>query len=202
MAAPREPWSHNIAYFPFIVGVARLRPRRSAIDVGTANGMLASRLAEFIPTVVGLDAHIEQVEESRAAHPTPAGLRFELGNVLDTHLNDEPYDLVACSATLHHMDTEAGLARLRELTAPGGTLVIVGLALDSTTRDRFIHLLTRVPIRLARARRGWHDHGAPTAYASESWTDMRRYALAALPGARFRRRLYWRYSVVWERPTE
>jgi SAM-dependent methyltransferase len=199
--AERPPWSHNIAYFPFVDKVARQRTRRSAIDVGTANGMLAARLATFIPIVVGLDAHAEQVTEASAAHPTPPGLRFELGDVLATRLADEPYDFVACSATLHHMDTTAGLVRLRDLTAPGGTLVIVGLAFDSTGSDRVIHELTRVPIRLARAFRGWSNHGGPTAYASESWTDMRRYVQAALPGAVFRRRLYWRYSVVWDRPS-
>ena len=199
--AARPAWSHNIAYFPFVEKVAGKRARRSAIDVGTANGMLASRLAQFIPVVVGLDAHAEQVTEARIEHPAPPGLRFELGDVLDTQLADEPYDFVVCSATLHHMDTQAGLERLRELTAPGGTLVIVGLALDSTGYDRFIHLLTRVPIRLARAARGWSNHGGPTAYATETWTDMKRFVRATLPGATFRRRLYWRYSVVWDRPS-
>lgn len=201
MAVAKKPWSHNIAYFPFIVKVARRKARRSAIDVGTANGMLAAQLAEFIPVVVGLDARQEQVDEASAAHPTPVGLRFELGDVLTVKLKDEPYDFVACSATLHHMDAEAGLARLRELTAPGGTLVIVGLAFDSTAWDRFVHFATRVPIRLARARHGWFNHGAPVANASESWTDMRRFVREALPGATFSKRLYWRYSVVWDRPT-
>jgi 2-polyprenyl-3-methyl-5-hydroxy-6-metoxy-1,4-benzoquinol methylase len=199
--ATKAPWSHNIAYFPFIVNVARKRTRRSAIDVGTANGMLAAELARYIPTVVGLDAHAEQVESARAAHPDVVGLRFEQGDVLTTHLSDEPYDFVACSATLHHMDTAAGLARLRELTAPGGTLVIVGLAFDSTTWDRIVHAATRVPIRLARVSHGWYQHGGPVANAKESWSDIRSAVAAALPGAVFRKRLYWRYSVVWERPT-
>jgi len=200
MAAAKKPWSHNIAYFPFIVKVAKRKVRRSAIDVGTANGMLAAQLAEFIPVVVGLDAHHEQVTEAAAAHPTPPGLRFEEGDVLVTHLSGEPFDFVACSATLHHMDAEAGLARLRELTAPGGTLVIVGLAFDTTGWDRLVHFTTRVPIRLARARHGWFNHGGPVANASESWSEMRRFVREELPGATFRRRLYWRYSVVWDRP--
>jgi ubiquinone/menaquinone biosynthesis C-methylase UbiE len=196
---PRAPWSHNIAYFPFIAKVAGRKPRHSAIDVGTANGMLAAKLAVFIPSVLGLDAHAEQVTEATAAHPDVPGLRFEHGNVLNTRLSDEPYDFVACSATLHHMDTTAGLERLRELTAPGGTLVIVGLAFDSTGWDRLIHFATRIPIRVARALRGWYNHGGPVANASESWADMRRLVRATLPGATFRRRLYWRYSVVWDR---
>jgi len=200
MSATREPWSHNIAYFPFIVDVARKRRPSSAIDVGTANGMLAARLAEFVPSVVGLDAHVEQVAEASAEYPNTPGLRFELGDVLATRLAEEPFAFVACSATLHHMDARAGLERLRDLTAPGGTLVIVGLAFDSTPLDRFVHVLTRVPIRLARARRGWFNHGGPVANASESWSAMRGHVRDVLPGAAFRRRLYWRYSVVWDKP--
>jgi SAM-dependent methyltransferase len=198
---PKAPWSHNIAYFPFIVKVARRRPRRSAIDVGTANGMLASRLAAFIPEVVGLDAHREQVADATGSYHHVPGLRFELGDVLTTHLDDEPFDFVACSATLHHMDTGAGLERLRDLTATGGTLVIVGLAYDSTPWDRIVHAATRIPIRLARSRHGWYQHGGPVANAKESWGDIRRQVAAALPGAVFRKRLYWRYTVVWERPS-
>ena len=162
--------------------------------------MLASRLARYIPSVVGLDAHEEQVAEATANYPDVPGLRFVHGDVLTVRLPDEPFDFVACSATLHHMDTTAGLTRLRDLTAPGGTLVIIGLAFDTTRWDRIVHVATRVPIRLARAFRGWYNHGGPVANATESWSDMRRLVSATLPGAAFRRRLYWRYSVVWERP--
>lgn len=197
----KAPWSHNIAYFPFIVAVAKQRPRRSAIDVGTANGMLASQLADFIPSVVGLDAHQEQVDGARAEHPDVPGLTFVVGDVLSTTIPGEPFDFVACSATLHHMDTVAGLNRLRELTAPGGTLVIVGLAFDSTAWDRFTYLVKRVPIRLARARHGWYQHGGPVAGPKESWTEIRRLVEAALPAAKFRKRFYWRYSVVWNSPS-
>jgi hypothetical protein len=45
-------------------------------------------------------------------------------------------DLVACVATLHHLGLDRGLKRLRELTAPGGRLVVVGLARSSTALDR------------------------------------------------------------------
>lgn len=197
----KRPWSHNIVYFPFIVKQAKRRPRRSAIDVGTANGMLASQLAAFIPTVVGLDAHQEQVDGARAEHPDVPGLRFEQGDVLESRIGGEPFDFVACSATLHHMDTNAGLARLRELTAPGGTLVIVGLAFDSTTWDKFAYAVKRLPIRLARAWHGWYQHGGPVAGPKESWTETRQLVEAALPGAKFRKRFYWRYSVVWDRPS-
>ena len=197
---PKAPWNHNIAYFPFIEKVARTRPRRSALDVGSGDGMLAARLATFVPLVVGLDLHPEQVDGAAAIYEDRTGLQFVAGDVLGTILTDEPFDFVACSATLHHLDLLKGLARLRDLTAPGGTLVIVGLATNSTALDWILSALSILPVRLARVGRGWHEHGAPKRDPRESWTETRTAVSEILPGARFRRRLYWRYSVVWSKP--
>jgi hypothetical protein len=33
-----------------------------------------------------------------------------------------------------------------------------------------------------------------------TYRDMRRLATDVLPGARYRRHLYWRYSQVWAKP--
>lgn len=198
----RKPWNHNIAYFPFLEGVAEARPRRSALDVGSGDGMLAARLATSIPLVVGLDLHPEQVEGASAAYAGVAGLSFVAGDVLTTRLAGEPFDFVACSATLHHVDLLTGLNRLRELTAPGGTLAIVGLATNTTPLDWLLSALSIVPVRLARHGRGWHEHGAPKRDPQNSFREVRAAADSILPGAVFRRRLYWRYSVVWNRPVE
>jgi SAM-dependent methyltransferase len=198
---PPTPWNHNIAYFPFIEKVARSRTRRSAIDVGSGDGMLAARLADFIPTVVGLDLHSAQADGAAATYPSPHGLRFETGDVLTTRLPDERFDFVACSATIHHLDLVPALRRLRELTAPGGTLVIVGLATNSSVGDRIIAAASAIPVRVARIGRQWYDHGAPRQDPQDSWSDIRLAVRAELPGAVWRRRFYWRYSVVWDRPS-
>jgi SAM-dependent methyltransferase len=192
-----KAWNHNIAYFSFIERVARERARRSALDVGTGDGMLAAALSEFVPVVVGLDLHQEQVDAAAAAYGARPGLRFAAGDLLTTRLREEPFDFVAASAVLHHMELLPALHRLRELTAPGGTLAIVGLATNQSALDWILSGLAVVPARLARARRGWHEHGAPKMDPRDSWGDIRKSARALLPGARFRRRLYWRYSLVW-----
>ncbi len=196
-----EPWNHNIAYFSFIEKVASSRPRRSALDVGTGDGMLAARLSAAIPLVVGLDLHREQVDGAARTYPDRTRLRFEAGDFLTTRVSGEPFDFVACSATIHHVDLRAGLTRLRDLTAPGGTLVIVGLANNVTPLDWILSGLSILPVRLARAGRGWHEHGAPKRDPQDSWSEVREAVAEILPGAAFRRRLYWRYSVVWNRPS-
>jgi hypothetical protein len=100
---------------------------------------------------------IEKVASSRPRaserYPEPEGLRFVAGDLLTVSLPDAPFDLVACSATLRHVDLTAGLARQAELTAQGGTLVIVGLARNRSALDWALSALSILPVRAARA--GW-----------------------------------------------
>jgi len=197
-------WNHSTHYFPWVLRAveARLQGRRAAaaIDVGSGDGEIAARLTSLAEEVVGLDADAGQTDAARERHAERAGLRFETGDVLGTRLAEEPFDIVTCVACLHHLDLAAGLTRLKRLTAPGGVLVIVGLARDAGAVDR-LRTLVAVPVSsLMRRLRGWHDHGAPVREPEEDSAAVRRAVAEVLPGARFRRRLYWRYSVEWQAP--
>jgi SAM-dependent methyltransferase len=194
-------WNHNIEYFPFIVRVANERQRASAIDVGTGDGMLAAALARSIPLVVGLDSSAQQITIARANYPEIPGLRFEFGDALDPALAGEPFDFVACSATIHHMDLREALLRFRELTAPGGTVVVVGLAKESGLVDWLLSAISVPLSRIKRVRRGWYDHGAPMRDPLDSYSRVHAIAAEIMPGSDFKRRLYWRYSLVWNKPS-
>ncbi len=197
MATP--PWNHNIHYFPLILGLVGEKPRGTALDVGSGDGMLAAQLVETVPGVLGVDADARIVAAARGRYSAVAGLRFEVCDVLAGEIAGEPFDVVTCSAALHHLPLEAGLTRLRDLTAPGGTLIVVGLALESTATDYLVSIASIIPNRILNARRGFHRHGAPTADPTETYSTIRTLAQRILPGARFRRHLYWRYSIVWEK---
>ena len=194
----RAPWNHNIHYFPFILREVAAKPRRSAIDLGTGDGMLAARLAEIVPAVLGVDLHAEQVDAARATYTGIPNLSFAIGDLLD--FEGGPYDAVTCSATVHHVDLEPALVALARLTAPGGTLIVVGLATDTTTVDRLRGHGTAIVNRIARLVRGWHDHRSPRHDPRDSWTTVRETAERVLPGVVYRRRFFWRYTLVWEKP--
>jgi 2-polyprenyl-3-methyl-5-hydroxy-6-metoxy-1,4-benzoquinol methylase len=151
MPSRAAPWNHSIAYFPLIEKIANERPRRAALDVGTGDGMLAFRLAATIPFVVGLDQQSELMARASERYAGRDALRFEVGDFLDAQPHGGPFDFVACSATLHHVELIAGISRLAELTAPDGTLVIVGLANNSSALDWLLDLLRIVPVRQAEA---------------------------------------------------
>ena len=98
-------------------------------------------------------------------------------------------DLVSAVASLHHMDARAGLARLRDLVAPGGVLVVIGLARPDLPKDIPVELAAQV-VRLVRAEPGKTD-GTPKPPIiwppPERYATMRRLAAELLPGARWHR---------------
>jgi 2-polyprenyl-3-methyl-5-hydroxy-6-metoxy-1,4-benzoquinol methylase len=191
------PWNHNIQYFPFIVETVRAHASERVLDVGSGDGMLAARLSGAAPNVLGIDIDRERVDAATARYARVNGLDFRTVDVLEF---EGVFDAVTCSATVHHLDLETALMKLAALTAPGGVLVVVGLANDATTLDRIRSHGVAVVNRIQRARRGWHDHGSHRENPRNSWAETRAIAERILPGVQYRRRFYWRYSLVWERP--
>ncbi|MFD6165669.1 class I SAM-dependent methyltransferase [Oerskovia sp. NPDC060287] len=197
-------WNHSTHYHP---GLARLVTpgTRTALDVGCGEGLLTRRLrAAGAQHVLGVDLDPDQVGRARAAAggpPEATGLDYVAGDVLAPLPGlAEPFDLVTTVATLHHLPLDEGLRRLRELVAPGGTLAVVGLTRPRTAWDRTVSAAAIPAARIARRRRGEWEHGSPIAEVTTSHAELNAAARVILPGARLRRRLYWRYTLVWRAP--
>lgn len=172
---------------------------RRAVDVGCGTGELTRALRRRgIPEVVGVDRDEACVEHCRS-HPGAGDIRYVAADLAGADLPAGGFHLVSSIASLHHMDARAGLLRLRELTAPGGVLVVVGLARPDLPRD----LPLEIAAQLARPfRRDAGDSGGPVSAPTvwpppERYSTMRRLAAELLPGVRWRRHLSWRYSLVW-----
>lgn len=193
-----DRWNHNTHYHPLAL---RHAPHaRSALDVGCGEGLLVRRLrAAGVPRVTGVDLDAAQVDLARAASAGDDGVTYVVGDALEV-LDGERFDLVTCYATLHHLPLRDGLRRLAARTAPGGRLVVVGLAGVRTPADLALSAAA-VPVAAVvdRARGVW-DHGAPVTDAREGYGEVRDAARDVLPGVRWRRHLYWRYSLTWQAP--
>ncbi|MEU2182583.1 class I SAM-dependent methyltransferase [Streptomyces thermolilacinus] len=196
------PWDHNAHYHRWVL---RQLPRRfgSAVDVGCGTGDLARLLARRARRVVGVDADPETVARARALTPAGTAVAFQAGDVREG-LPEGPYDVITCVATLHHLPLAEALTCFRRHLAPGGTLVVVGLHQARTPTD---HLLGAVAVPL-NAAAGWlRNRGRPaprpvamtarTRPADMGLGDIAREARRVLPGARLRRRLFWRYTLTW-----
>ena len=177
-----------------------------ALDVGCGLGQLTRDLRAFVPDVTGIDTDQRSVECARA-HPDADDITYLHGDFLAWPFRSQSFDLVTAMASLHHMDAAAALARMRDLLRPGGVLAIVGLARGGSPVDLAFAVPAAIGARIhLLSTRGNHEAETESYRAPICWPppvryrDMRRLAELLLPGARYRRHLYWRYSLTWTKP--
>jgi ubiquinone/menaquinone biosynthesis C-methylase UbiE len=200
-----HPWDHNAHYHRWIL---RQLPDRfgSALDIGSGTGDLARLLAARADEVHGVDSDPVIVSQASALTPGPTAVSFTVADAL-TGIPAGPHDAITCVATLHHLPFTEALDTFRRHLTPGGTLVVVGLYRPWTATD---HLLGAAAV-LPNAALGWLKNrgraAAPptsmtarTRPADMAFSDIAAQAQTRLPGARLRRRLFWRYTLIWRRP--
>lgn len=195
-----DRWNHNIHYYPLIL--AEAAPNCAlALDVGCGEGILTRQLRSVAKRVVGIDRDPASIEAARAHGGE--GIEYILGDFFEYDFEPGSFDLVASVATLHHMDAEAALRRMADLVRPGGVVAVVGLARSSNLSDFAYDIAGAVATRFHKyvLRKRYWEHNAPKVWPPPlTYTQMRDLAARVLPGARFRRHLLWRYSVIWTRP--
>ncbi|MFE7902445.1 class I SAM-dependent methyltransferase [Streptomyces sp. NPDC057424] len=197
-----RPWDHNAHFHRWIL---RQFPEGagSVLDVGCGSGDLARLLAGRAQLVHGIDADPEITARARELTPAAAPVTYTAADAL-TGLGDQSYDVITCVAVVHHLPFTRALRTFRDHLAPGGTLVIVGVARERTSVDRLLGIAS-IPLNIVMALLKNRGRPAPrsvsmtarTRPADLSFTEIVREARAVLPGARLRRRLLWRYTLVW-----
>lgn len=193
-------WNHNTAFHKFIVADAKTRGGR-VLDIGCGEGLLVQRLLPIAEHVVGIDPDENAIMQSRKRLGDAKHATLIHGDFLDMPAppRDERFQTITCVAVLHHMDLEKALAKMREFLAPGGRLIIVGLAANKSFLDYFLSVLLSVPIRIM----DWF-HGGVTevnvkiAPPKESLAEIKQAASRILPGVSVKRRLYYRYVLTWD----
>jgi SAM-dependent methyltransferase len=193
-----HPWDHNTHHHRWLL---RRLPRRleRALDVGSGTGDLVRLLRRRAHRVDGVDLDPEAVATSRRLVGTDPAVTLLHGDVMTLGLTGG-YDAVTAVAVVHHLPLEPVLARLRDLLAPGGTLVVLGVYREETWTDRALSavaVLANLVVGAVHGRRDRPDSmTTPTAPATTTLAEVRAVAARVLPGARIRRHLFWRYSLV------
>jgi SAM-dependent methyltransferase len=125
----RHPWNHNEHFHGWILRNLPAR-RHAAVDIGCGKGVLAGKLATHFTHVIGIDRD-EGMAAAATAHvrgfPQVSIHRGDFADLSST-VRDGAADLITMVAVLHHLDLDDSLARIPQLLAPGGRLLVVGLA--------------------------------------------------------------------------
>ena len=195
-------WNHNTAFHEELVADVKIRGGR-VLDIGCGDGLLLQRLAPFAQQVVGIDPDAESILRAQTRLAAVSNVTLVTGDFLAMSVTsqEERYASVICVATLHHMELRTALLKIRQVLAPGGRVLIIGLAADKTIMDFFISGLLFLPIRfMGRLHGGMQDNGVRIAAPKESLNEIRQMAHEVMPGAIIRRRFYYRYILSWNKP--
>ena len=193
-----EPWNHNIHYHRLVLDAVPPGARH-ALDVGCGEGTLARQLRAVVPRVIAIDSDRASVALARQ-HAGP-DIEYLLADFLNFPFQPASFDFNASVATLHHMDAGAALERMRDLLRPDGTLAIIGLPRPNLPADLPWLVASAAGSAIHRLTRRYREHPSPTVWPPpETYAGIRRIAARLLPGARLRRHLLWRYSLVWTKP--
>ena len=197
--ARRAKWNHNIHYHDVLLASVPGACDR-ALDIGCGQGEFVRRLAERVTKVEGMDRSAVMVARAKELNADLPNAEFYQADFMDSPLDDRAFDFVSALAVLHHMPFAPALEKAKAALRPGGVLAILGLYRVRTPVDLAVTAAAAPVNRCYLLAHGRCEYAPPIAAATMSLRQIRRWARDVLPGARVRRHLLWRYSLIWQRP--
>jgi len=203
---PEPAWNQNLHYHGFLLDQLPPEPG-TVLDLGCGTGRFTRRLAERCQRVVAIDASVGMIREARKRSGNYRNIDYCIADIRDFTLPRNFFDSVQSLTTLHHLPLRETLIALEAPLKPGGTLAILDLPEWRTPANYGIASVA-VPVLLALrfrhtgsiredpvARAAWVEHIRHDRFVR--LREIRRVCRSVLPGARVRRHLLWRYSIVW-----
>lgn len=108
-----------------------------ALEIGPGPGFISLELARLLPEmdVVGLDLSetmIEMAEKNAQAYGLADRVRFEQGDAAAMPFQDDSFDLIVSSGSLHHWDKPARIFNeIHRVLKPGGSALVFDLRGDA-----------------------------------------------------------------------
>jgi SAM-dependent methyltransferase len=190
----------------------------NVLEIGCGTGGFARRLAERSEHVLALDLSPEMIRIARERSVQFPNIEFQLVDVRDTPFNIASFDCIATVAALHHLPFAEMLLKMKAALKPGGVLLILDLfeparvsdSLVAGLSDSLLNLLA-IPVSVS-LRLIHHGRLLPRREVRDAWaaherhdiyprmTEVRALCEQILPGAKIRKHLLWRYSIVWHKP--
>ena len=205
---PAETWNHNQHYHPYLLRQIPAQCSR-ILGIGCGAGEFSRLLAARCETIVAVDLSAQMIRVARARSESYADIEFVNGDALDFVYDDDRFDCIVSIATLHHLPFETVLRKIKTALKPGGAFVCLDLYQRSGARDWIFDaaalvangflatLKTKQPRSATAVRQAYAEHGETDSYLT--LPQIRRICARVLPGARVRKHLLWRYSIVWNK---
>lgn len=119
--------SYNIRKGLDLLDVEDLKDKR-VLEVACGRGMLSVYLSYYAQSVVGVDifeSEIEHANRLKAEHEV-TNCEFIASDIIQTHLEEESFDIIVAEAALHHIIYDMRIGeKLWEYLKPGGRLIFI-----------------------------------------------------------------------------
>ena len=207
-------WTQNNHYHNLLLRYIPT-PCERALEIGCGTGAFSRRLAQRAQEVVALDLSSEMIRVARSHCAALTNLQFQVADFMSW---DAPgsFDCIATIATLHHLPARAAFEKLKTHLRPGGMLLILdlfepernlmtaagifdaALNISAMAVSGSLRLVRNGRLKPPRAvRAAWEEHGKTDAYLTMS--ELRSLGAEIFPGSEIRKRLLWRYSLIWRK---
>lgn len=203
-----EGWTANNHYHGFLLKHVP-QPCDNALEIGCGTGAFARQLAKHCKRVIALDLSSEMIRVARSRSTQFDNLEYQLADVMSWDFPQSEFDFICSIATLHHLEQRQLLLKMKDALKPRGVLVVVDLVESNGLVERMLDVIglgVSGSLRLihngrlkppAEVRKAWEQHGKHDAYLTTS--QVCALANEILPGATVRRRLLWRYTLVYQK---
>ena len=195
-------WNHNLHYHAMLLKKMPV-PCETALDIGSGTGLFASKLSQKAKRVAALEPDQSSAEQARRETAGNSNLSHIRSSFLEHDFQAARFDCISALASLHHMDFEPALRKMRSLLNPKGRILILGLYKEKSLLDYLISL-PAIPANIVKnavsEKVAVGEQSMITTEARMGLNEIRQSADALLPGCRVKRHLFWRYSIVWEKP--
>jgi len=205
-----DGWDHNSHYHAFLLRHVPVGAQ-AALEVGCGTGEFSRLLAERARKVTALDLSTQMIEAARKKTERLKNIDFRVADFMACDIASEQFDCIASIATLHHIETGGALLKMKRALKRGGRLLVLDLFEPEGLRDALQSALLAMPLSgaLSLIKRGrfrapkevravWAEHARHDSFLT--LTEVRRVCASVLPGATVTKHLFWRYSLIWQKP--
>lgn len=206
LAEPK--WNHNNCYFNYLL---KLVPDNvdNCLDIGCGKGGLSFLLSKKSKKVMAIDIADKMIEKAKKLYSN-TNIEYTCENVLNVKFNPNSLDIIITTATAHHLPYEWLLCFAKEKLKKGGKLIVLDLVKAETLSDYIIWGGAFFPniimslIKNGRLKKDdehsknvWEKHGEHDTYMT--MREIKAFVKKHLPNAIVKRKLFWRYILIWEK---
>lgn len=195
-------WNHNTHYHNLILSILS-ENCGSALDIGSGLGLFSSKLSSVFKEVYSIEPDSSSVEYSKEKYKALKNISYITDPFIEHHFDGQKFDFISAIASVHHMDLENTLKKMKTLIKSGGSIVILGLYRESSLIDFFISLIAILPnlfMNLRLKKNKTDNCEMITTRPMMTIGEIKNTADKVFGEYRFKRHLFWRYSLVYEPP--